>query len=390
MTTRVATPRRLPRQALWLREDAVRSAVPLEVDREAGIIHGVKVLGTRSSNGRRYTAAAIQGAAQLYEGVLVNVDHPEKKPTQSRSAYDRLGKLQNVRVEPDGLYADLHLLTSHPLARRLMEAAEKMPDAFGLSHNAQGNGRTEEGVFVVEEITEVRHVDLVADPATTQSLCESRSHSMAAKKPGKKKPVRARIDLSEMYEGDSLLDAPAAAPVADSGDHTDDLFNAFKKLKETDPEKANKILAMLKAEMSAAGDDEEVEEEDDQEEADDEMEADDEEVEESRRRKPGKGVSLQEEVRRLRLEKRCRRLLAEAGVAADEDLVEALADMGGEARARKHLAWIRANLSAAKKGQKPRSQSPGLSLTESRDGDERPVHQRIPKDLTEQLNWLRN
>jgi hypothetical protein len=365
-----------------LREGAVRCSRPLEVDHDAGVIRGVKVLGAKSSNGRRYTPDAISRASDFYEGISVNVDHPEKKPTQPRSSYDRFGWLENVRLEEGELYADLCVLKTHPMARRVMEAAERNPRLFGLSHNAQGNGRTEGGVFVVEEITEVRHVDLVADPATTQSLCES-------KMANKKKPAKP-VQLSEMMEDDALMDAPVVADDA-GGDHTDDLFAAFKKLMGSDPEKANKILAMLKAEMDAEPDSEPVAEEDepaeeteaDVEEAEDE---EDDDMKESRQAKPGKGTALLE-LRTLRLEKKCRALCEQHGVTAAEDLVESLAAMGSEEKAKKHIVWLKANVVGKKTGQKPRSQAPGQDLTEGRTEHGAP---RVPKDIVEQLNWLRN
>jgi hypothetical protein len=148
----------------------------LLVDREAGVIRNVKIIGFNSQNGRRYTSGALKAAIPLYEGIKVNVDHPEKGPTQQRSSYDRFGKFVNVRfVEGEGLFGDLVYLKSHPIAEQVCEAAERMPDVFGMSHNAQGEGIVDKrGIFEVNKITEVRHVDLVADPATTQSLAESK------------------------------------------------------------------------------------------------------------------------------------------------------------------------------------------------------------------------
>jgi hypothetical protein len=55
------------------------------------------------------------------------------------------------------------------------EAAERMPGAYGLSHNAQCEGATDnDGVWVIDTIVEVRSVDLVADAGTTQGLFESK------------------------------------------------------------------------------------------------------------------------------------------------------------------------------------------------------------------------
>ena len=151
------------------------------VDRAAGVIFGVRVLGRKSDNGREYLPEAIARALPLYEGASVRVNHP-KRPDDQRDTEDVLGWLVNARQSPDGgAVADLHLLTEHSLAARVMEAAERNPRLFGLSHNAQGDGEVRDGVFVVHEITEVRSVDLVADPATTRGLFESRGRSMKVK-----------------------------------------------------------------------------------------------------------------------------------------------------------------------------------------------------------------
>ena len=161
--------------------ESVLSGRGIRVNREAGTITNVKILGLVSENGRQYLPAAIQAAKKLYEGVHVNIDHPKDSPDQQRSAYDRFGKLTRIRwVEGEGLYGDLVYLKTHPMAERICEAAERMPDAFGMSHNAQGEGEeNKDGVFVVSKIVEVRHVDLVADPATTKSLSESKKMKKA-------------------------------------------------------------------------------------------------------------------------------------------------------------------------------------------------------------------
>ena len=144
------------------------------VDRDKGIIRDVKILGLVSENNRRYLPEAVKSAKHLYEGIKVNINHPDSSNDQ-RSAEDRFGKLINVYfVEGEGLYGDLMFLKSHPMAERVCEAAERMTDVFGLSHNAQGDGVDDkDGCFVINEIVSVRHVDLVSDPATTKSLSEA-------------------------------------------------------------------------------------------------------------------------------------------------------------------------------------------------------------------------
>lgn len=180
----------VPHRCLYLNpmrrpiHESVLSGRGIRVNREAGTIANVKILGLVSENGRQYLPAAIQAAKKLYEGVHVNIDHPKDSPDQQRSAYDRFGKLTRIRwVEGEGLYGDLVYLKTHPMAERICEAAERMPDAFGMSHNAQGEGEeNKDGVFVVSKIVEVRHVDLVADPATTKSLSESKTNKTKIEK----------------------------------------------------------------------------------------------------------------------------------------------------------------------------------------------------------------
>lgn len=156
----------------------------LKVDRVGAIVHNVKIIGFQSANDREYTPEALRQAIPMYEGVNVNIDHPDGGPDEQRSAWDRIGFLKNVKfVEGKGLYGDLHLLPSHPFTERILEAAEKMPQIYGLSHNAKGEGFEDKKTkkFVVNRVAEVRHVDLVADPATTHSLAESKEAEMPAK-----------------------------------------------------------------------------------------------------------------------------------------------------------------------------------------------------------------
>lgn len=145
----------------------------LRVDRARGVLRGVKLLGLRSRNGRRYEEGALRKAIGLYEGSKVNVNHPERDPLAPRDYRDRLGIVRNVRVEArEGLFGDLHYNPSHPLAEQLAWDAQHAPENVGLSHNVLARTRREGGEVVVEAITRVQSVDLVADPATTAGLFE--------------------------------------------------------------------------------------------------------------------------------------------------------------------------------------------------------------------------
>ena len=226
-----------------------------EVDWDAGIIRGVKVLGRTSPNqhgikeataGTEYTSEAMESALPLYEGRVVNIDHPPRKePGKDRSSYDRFGKLANARVEAGGIFADLHFLKTHPMAKRICEAARKMPELFGLSHNAMGKGEVRNSKYMIVAIPEVRSVDIVADAGSTSSLFESKeSRPMKIKAlleawlPNVKKsrrPILKKLleecdeGMKKVMEEDMPADMPPemAAPADASADPDQALHDGF-------------------------------------------------------------------------------------------------------------------------------------------------------------------
>jgi hypothetical protein len=146
----------------------------LRVDAARGVLRGVKLLGLHSRNGRRYEEQALRKSIGLYEGSKVNVNHPTRDPLAPRDYRDRLGVVRNVRLEAGrGLFGDLHYNPSHALAEQLAWDAANAPENVGLSHNVLAKTRVEKGEVVVESITRVQSVDLVADPATTAGLFEA-------------------------------------------------------------------------------------------------------------------------------------------------------------------------------------------------------------------------
>jgi hypothetical protein len=268
----------------------VQSVETHKVDREKGIIHRVKILGFDSVNGRRYTPEAMQRAIPLYEKIKVNIDHPGvsgrgiRSPHGPRSSYDRLGKFSNIEfVSGEGLFGDLRILKAHSMTPVVFEAAEDMPDAFGMSHNAEGDGHDEGGTFVVEEIVEVRSVDLVADAATNNTLYESRDAigDWIMKIPAKYRTKfkkwlaedkRAKLKklLAEMGGGDVL-----EADDSDTGtSYKDHLHSAIGSVAGDDSLSADQKKAKLKKFVDMMCEDDEIEDEEDDETEDDETEDD--------------------------------------------------------------------------------------------------------------------
>jgi hypothetical protein len=72
----------------------------------------------------------------------------------------------------DGLFGDLHFNPKHALSEQLVWDAEHAPQNVGMSHNVLARTTRSGDETVVEAITKVQSIDLVADPATTSGLYE--------------------------------------------------------------------------------------------------------------------------------------------------------------------------------------------------------------------------
>lgn len=152
---------------------------PRKVKRAEGILEGVKLLGKVSRNGREYTDKALAETAKHYEQLGIDLDH-RKDARQERSVRDLIAvRPRNVKVEADGIYADVHLLTSDPIAQKILEAADKDPAVFGFSHEADLSGTQDRstGKLVVESVPKVYSLDMVRHPATTNGVFESEDFS---------------------------------------------------------------------------------------------------------------------------------------------------------------------------------------------------------------------
>lgn len=161
--------------------------VNVRVDAAAGVIRGVKILGLRSRNGREYRPQALSRAAALYEGAKVNVNHPKGSPAAPRDYQDRIGIVRGVELRSgEGLFGDLHFNPKHALAEQLIWDAEHAPENVGFSHNVQARTAPNAGGsgLIVEEITRVESVDLVADPATTRGLFEAQGSEVGGQGSG--------------------------------------------------------------------------------------------------------------------------------------------------------------------------------------------------------------
>lgn len=215
-------------QLIDLCEFAVGTAgQALAVDREKGVIKGVKVLG--EAGNAVYPRTTREKAAALIEGARVNIDHaPRTQAGETRSYRDGFGTIKNIHETGDGLRGDYHFPPKHALAEQLFWDAENAPHNLGFSIASRGRSSKvdSDGRQIVEEILFDRHshsIDLVSSPATTRGLFESR-------KPTMKKKIKAVLEahyasqpkklviLREMAEAGLMSpDAEMEAPAEPSG-----------------------------------------------------------------------------------------------------------------------------------------------------------------------------
>lgn len=172
------------------------------IDKDNLIIRGVKMLGPVSTNGRTYPIETQQAAVSILEGVKAFLDHPtEEDRNEPRRVRDLIGQHLNVRVEGDSTFSDLHLVNTALVMEVVLPIAESNASLMGNSIMAQGKMNEKN---VVTEITSVRSVDLVAEPATTKGLFESG-------KTFKEKPKQSKGDIDMSTKEDVLKDAKLTA-----------------------------------------------------------------------------------------------------------------------------------------------------------------------------------
>lgn len=156
---------------------------PASIDREKGIVRGVRVLNAESRNDRVYPEPVLRAALKLYANLPVNVGHHYNPATMLPVEVpppDRFGRLgPEPVIESGGITADyLQFNPKHPFAEQFLWACEHQPDLYSFSplHRVKwAQKRDGKDRLVAESILEAASADIVSDGGTTSTIFESRT-----------------------------------------------------------------------------------------------------------------------------------------------------------------------------------------------------------------------
>lgn len=200
---------------------------PERVDREKGIIYGVRACGRTSRNGGKYPREVQARDVDRYNGLNVYVDmgHHQIERGTNIPAPVKFGYTANAKAVDGGIDVDLHFIPTHDFAKDFCWACENDPRHYGFSHFADVKwDNRPDGSRVAESIRRVVRLDIVGDPATTTSVFESKGNKMDT--PADPRTIAAQITspdalktfLAGLFDGlpsGTFNDAAKATALAD-------------------------------------------------------------------------------------------------------------------------------------------------------------------------------
>lgn len=158
------------------RRQELRDAFSLdltEASQDGLLVQGIAIHGRRSRNGRVYSDRAMRSIAEQADGMRAFADHPSGNRDAVRPVADLIGRIRRPRVVADRIRADLRVVDAPPW-RDLLPALRE--DDFGVGFSIRATGRVErqeDGPDMVEDVEELKAVELVSKPATLRGLQES-------------------------------------------------------------------------------------------------------------------------------------------------------------------------------------------------------------------------
>lgn len=167
------------------------------IDRENGIIKGVKLLGLNSRNGATYQWNTCRKQAHLYNGAKVYCHHG------SKDSQFPFGTIQNAVDTDTGFFGDIKYNPKLSTTEGVLWYIDNDPSAIGMSpdHIVKMTPGPN-GSKVYTDIVRVNSVDFVSDPATTKGVFESMNPdgSLTPEKSGDGNAEQAFADqLAELF-----------------------------------------------------------------------------------------------------------------------------------------------------------------------------------------------
>ena len=134
-----------------------------KIDAEKGIIYGVSLCTVGPARGHGVmvdmtTITQMMDCAAHYQGGL------KVKLTHQGEVGDIVGSIRDLRIDGQQLRGDLHLLSTYDQRDYILEMAQEIPDAFGLSVAFSGPTEEVDGMPYAR-CTEIYSCDLVSEPA---------------------------------------------------------------------------------------------------------------------------------------------------------------------------------------------------------------------------------
>ncbi len=377
-----------------------RTGSPLEIDEAEGVIYRVRVLGrysrnnhglTEAQNGTEYSPACMRSALAMYENAKVKKNHPSDRsqPGKERSVDDTIGVLRNARIEADengepAIWADLHYNRAKAFCAELVDDVKRGLGAWGLSHNASAKRERFDSAskrLVIEELAQVRSVDLVDKPATGTNLWESEMPAITettirelleSRRPKWSKVRRKWADrLTDLIEDDGMapaMDAPIeVAGGADEDDALwtgikaaiDKLFEKFKAGELDEKGVGKQVVEYLKAHTKLTGTDEP--------ESPPDVEEDEDEDEDGKGKKDKQESEVEKKLAAVESREKVRELCESAGVAPTTIQVKMIAGLATDKERQEAIADLKSRPTDTKAGgggfKTPKSAPPGAIKT---------------------------
>ena len=136
------------------------------IDREAGILKRVHVMGVKSRHGYAYSIEAQRAVYARYEGMPVGIDHDYRLgPLTTDHTW---GVIRNPEVDATGTWGDLHYNRAHVRTEQLLESIERGIGPLGLSAITTKCVEKDKVVCSFEPL----RLDIVVGAATTRTMFE--------------------------------------------------------------------------------------------------------------------------------------------------------------------------------------------------------------------------